>query len=198
MLSKTIGFRLLGFVCDKYLLQISFSYFFCYKLTFIIVYFQIYRSPMMKEIIITFLLLIFTIWVTNCKEMVKQEENFQVNSETTSKRTIHASKVSLKVSTNSQFKVIIDQFTVFIESSSQMSQIRSYYSIFPAFLNALPRHGIHTENRKLYVLELFWCNNLFKSFQSLFITIEDIFCLIITFVNENLAKCYIFYCRIDI
>ena len=126
----------------------------------------------MKEIIITFLLLIFTIWVTNCKEMVKKEENVQVNSETTSKLAIHAAKTSLKVSTNSQIIVIIDQFTVFIESSSQMSQILSYYSVFPAFLNASKQRYTH---RKLYVLELFWCYNVFKSFQSLFLTIKKSF-----------------------
>ena len=68
---------------------------------------------MMKGIIITFLLLIFTIWATNCKEVVKLEENFQVNHEVTGKLTIHAAKNSLKVSTNTQIIIIIDQFTLF-------------------------------------------------------------------------------------
>ena len=35
-----------------------------------------------------------------------------MNSETTGKLTIHAAKISLKVSTNSQIIVIVDPFTV--------------------------------------------------------------------------------------
>lgn len=139
---------------------------------------------MMKEIIITFLLLIFTIWVTNCKEMVKKEENVQVNSETTSKLAIHAAKTSLKVSTNSQIIVIIDQFTVFIESSSQMSQILSYYSVFPAFLNVC--------------WSSFGATTYLSHSSRFFLPLKKVFCLIITFVNEKLAKFCIFYCCIDI
>lgn len=151
---------------------------------------------MMKEIIITFLLLIFIIWVTNCKEMVKKEEKFQVNSETTSKHAIHAAKSSLKVSTNSQIIVIIYQFTVFIESSSQISQILSYYSIFPAFLNALPSNAIHTENYTCW--SSFGATTYLSHCSRLFLPLKKVFCLIITFVNEKLAKCRIFYCCIDI
>ena len=68
---------------------------------------------MMKEIIITFALLIFKIWATNCEEMDKQKTNFQVNNEMIRKLTVHVTRNSVKVSTNFQIRIIIDQFTVF-------------------------------------------------------------------------------------
>lgn len=46
VLSKVIGFRLLAFICAKYLLQVSLPHFLCDKITFIVAYFQIWRSPM--------------------------------------------------------------------------------------------------------------------------------------------------------
>lgn len=68
---------------------------------------------MMKKIILTFLLLIFTIWATNCKEVEKQKANFQVDNEIIGKLTIHAARNSVKVSTNIEIKFKIEQFPVF-------------------------------------------------------------------------------------
>ena len=68
---------------------------------------------MMKEIIITFVLLIFKICATNCEELDKQKTNFQVNNELIRKLTVHVTRNSVKVSTNFQIVIIIDQFTMF-------------------------------------------------------------------------------------
>ena len=68
---------------------------------------------MMKEIIITFVLLIFKIWVTNCEKLEKQKTNFQVNNELIRKLTVHVTRNSVKVSTNFQIVIIVDQFTMF-------------------------------------------------------------------------------------
>ena len=68
---------------------------------------------MMKEIIITFVLLILKIWATNCEEMEKEKTNFQVNDEMIRKLTVHVTRNSVRVSTNFQIRIILDQFTVF-------------------------------------------------------------------------------------
>lgn len=68
---------------------------------------------MMKEIIITFFLLIFKIWATNCEVVDKQIGHFQVSNEMIRKLSTHVTRNSVKVSTNFQIIIMIDQFTAF-------------------------------------------------------------------------------------